>query len=110
MEESGEAEQVMGETYPFLLLSNDNFEEGSTRHSQKISSATPSILSFLRWCNYNISVVGEASVCFGIQRKICIFHLIKGQMTEGSPGYVLACQGTFFSPAVPHFFAIETGV
>lgn len=47
VEESREAEEVMGEIQLFLL-SNDNFEEESTKHSQKISSPFPSIFSFLR--------------------------------------------------------------
>jgi len=34
-EESGGAEQVIGEIYTFLFLRNDIFEDGSTRHSQK---------------------------------------------------------------------------
>lgn len=89
MEEGGEAEQVMGE--PFLLLSNDNFEDESARYSHEISSSSPLLLSFHRWHNLNISLVSEARVCIGIQRRMCIFHLTKGQMEEGSPGYVLAC-------------------
>lgn len=110
VEEGGEAEQVMDE--PFLLLSNGNFEDESRRYRYEISSSSPLLFSFRGWHNLNISVVSEATLCIGIQRKICIFHLTKGQRAEGSPGYVLACRGTFFffpSSSI-FFFAIETGV